>query len=85
MSVSPAREYTFVFILYFVRLPVVVRQGRCGMRLLNNVPEKDRFGYLLGLQVERHVQRWSVWVAWGLIGLGPVLFLLLMLWRILSQ
>jgi hypothetical protein len=54
------------------------------MRLLNNVPEKDRLGYLRGLQAERHIQRWSGWVAWGLLGLGPVLFLLLMLWRILG-
>ena len=54
------------------------------MRLLNNVPQKERFGYLVGLHVERHVQRWSGWVAWGFLGFVPVL-LLLMLWRLLSQ
>ena len=78
------REYTPVPIQNVVRLPEAVRQWRWGMRLLNNVPEKDRLGYLLGLQAERHIQRWSGWVAWGLLGLGPVLFLLLMLWRILG-
>lgn len=46
------------------------------MRLLNRVPEKDRLGYLLGLQVERHRRRWNSWIAWGLIGVGPMLFVL---------
>jgi hypothetical protein len=52
------------------------------MRLLNQVPEKDRLGYLLGFQVERHGKRWNAWIAWGLIGLGPAIFVLLVLWRL---
>jgi hypothetical protein len=52
------------------------------MRLLNRVPEKDRLGYLVGLQIERHRRRWHVRIAWGLMGLGPVLFVLFILWRL---
>jgi hypothetical protein len=49
------------------------------MRLLNNIPEKERFGYLLGLQVKRYRRRWNAWI---LIGIGPILLVLLALWQL---
>ena len=49
---SPARAYTPVSIRSCERLLVVVHQWRWGMRLLNNIPDKERFGYLVGLHVD---------------------------------
>ena len=55
------------------------------MRLLNQVPEKDRFGYLLGLQVERHRQSWHWGMTGGLIGVGSIVLVLVALWWIVSR
>jgi hypothetical protein len=55
------------------------------MRLLNNVPDKERLGYLVGLHVERYGQSGRRWGAWGVFGLGLLLLILFMVWRLVRQ
>jgi len=51
--------------------------------LLNDLHEKDRLAYLLGLTVERHVSGWSFWKIRLIAGLGAIALLALLLWQVL--